>query len=1054
YIGDNAFRRSIGDKTKLPNQSKHEVELYNDGANIENLGNNAFYGAYLKKFHVSGNISDCSTGYRYPDLTVENVPEIWLPTKAEHTTHEPTVVAEAIHNKLADGVFTYATVDELTLGDGLIWIGASAFSNAKIGGGRIVVPASVKWLGATVFSNAKSTEDEKCVIEFADPTSIERLGASAFVNVNVVKLVIPANIMDCTYSYKSEKNLFTNSNINVYRFTNHTSMLCDSVFSGATVYDLTLNNHTFGKNIFQNAHVKTLTVNGDVLSTTGDLCNTSTQIYELKIGEDVGALVDGLFRNARIYSVLLNSGDIEGAPFEGAQIKELNLTENALVVGGTLLNNLLVGTVILPEGIESISAGLFTYSNIGTLVIPASVTKIDDFAFRATKVSNFRLAENSQLKEIGAFAFGGAAIDSYILPEGLEVIGNGAFAQVTTSVTSITLPSTLKHVGVKAFGGNARLNTVYVPEGMSADAVFDSPFDAGTSQNPLFIVAENAETYFRLKEGNEYFVGESNFTYVVTVKFEDEMGNEFAELEEQQVLFGIGYSTSLVYGQWVNNSRFAFPDEFYNYVWRCGDEIVSNVGNLDAIIRNGTTDTVILVGLHRVGGKYAFVARTNLVYNGTDYTDNINALLDNRFSLIGEDMDVQIVKYNQQESENITIKNAGTYTIRVAYDDEEEPVVFDIVIKKITTAWSEIPYVISWDYNAFDKTVNNINAVPNYLAADLPNADVTYTVTTQDGSELVAAFTTDENGMVVEQSAIDALNSLPVLADNGNYTLRVTIPETVNYTGLNDSLLFRVGVLNNTWTTSLKVMSWVEGRFEKEVKNENGETVYPIQAEALKGDVYIEVLANYTDANGKEIILLDKTLCGSDELTKFLSDISVGTYIIRASVDETTNYTGLVETFIFRVFDTPGLPWWVTMVVALGALLVAALIIFILWKKGVFQILTERIVVAIRTKASVDATIASVRAAKKMEEGKKSVADAKRRERIEQQRKKRAEERALPPEERAAMLEEKAKAHAERAEKSLARSEAIKAQAAKLRGEDVPTEQPTAEAAATEAPVT
>lgn len=1034
YIGEHAFSRSLVSTSskKLANASAHEVVLLNNGANVENLGPNAFYGAHIiGAFHVSGDISDCSTAARFADLSKATIDAII------ETGDDITVVRGAINNKLADYAFNGAVVDELTFGEGLVWIGGYAFQNAKIGNGRIVVPSTVKWIGGSAFSNAKTTDDEKVVIEFVNPASIERIGTGAFNSVNVVKLVLPENIMDCTYATVSVLNPTTNKNENVYRFSNHSSILSDTIFNSATVYDLTISNHTFGKSIFNGAHIKTLTINGNVESITGALFNTSTQIYELKIGENVSVLIDGLFKDVKIYTVSIDDGDVEGAPFEGAQIKELYLTENALVVGGTLLNNLLVGTVYLPEGIKSISAGLFTYSNIKTLVIPASVEKIEDFAFRATKVSDFRLAEGSKLKEIGAFAFGGAAIDSYILPEGLEVIGDGAFAQVNTDVTSITLPSTLTYVGVKAFGGNSHLNSVNIPAELSTDVVFDSSFDAGTAQNPLFIIAENAETYFNLKENNPYLVSEANFTYVVTVKFVDEMGNAYAELDEQKVLYGIGYSTSLVYGQWVNNTRFALPDEFYNYVWRCGDDIVSNVGNLDIIIRNGNSDEIILVGLHRVGGKHAFVARTDVVYNGTEYSsDNINALLDNRFSLIDESMEVKVIKYNQQPVENVTIKNAGTYTVSVTYAEDEDPVLFDIVIERVVTAWETVPYLISWDYSAFDKAINNINAVPNYIAADLPDAQITYTVFEEGSSESLTSFTTDENGAVVESAAAEVLNNLPVLADNANYLLNVSIPETTNYTALNDSVVFRVGVLNNTWTTSLKVMSWVKGKFDKEIENEDGDLVYPIQAAANKGDVYIEVISNETDDEGNEVVLLDRTLCGSDDLTSFLSRMDVGTYIIRATVDSTSNYTGLVETFIFRVFKAPGLPWWAVLLIVIGSLGIAALILWILHEKGVLQMLTGRFVIAMRTRMTVDATIAAVRANKRAEESRRSIARAEAQERIEAMRKAREEERSKPPEERAAALEERAAAEAAKAEKSQKRAERLQKQAQKLKGDD------------------
>lgn len=133
--------------------------------------------------------------------------------------------------------------------------------------------------------------------------------------------------------------------------------------------------------------------------------------------------------------------------------------------------------------------------------------------------------------------------------------------------------------------------------------------------------------------------------------------------------------------------------------------------------------------------------------------------------------------------------------------------------------------------------------------------------------------------------------------------------------------------------------------------------------------------------------------------------------------------------------SAPGLVWWGVIVVVIGCLLVVAVVIFILWKRGVIQFLTGKAALAMRTRASIDATIASVRAAKRMEEGRKTVEEAKRRERIEALRKKAQEMRDLSPEERAGRLEARAQEEAEKAEQSRIRSERMQARADRMRAD-------------------
>lgn len=179
------------------------------------------------------------------------------------------------------------------------------------------------------------------------------------------------------------------------------------------------------------------------------------------------------------------------------------------------------------------------------------------------------------------------------------------------------------------------------------------------------------------------------------------------------------------------------------------------------------------------------------------------------------------------------------------------------------------------------------------------------------------------------------------------------------------SVPFVINPAPNNWVESPDVVRWVEGNFDE---NEN----------KFIGAVNFGTIS-YVITDTEENVIYDLSQ-GIDER----ASMKAGTYILRASVDPSDNYNGLSEAFVIRILEKEGMPWWGTLSITLGALIIAAIIILILWKKGVFQILTGKIVLAIRTRASVDATIAAVRAAKMMEEGRRSVEEAKRREAEEQ----------------------------------------------------------------------
>ena len=276
------------------------------------------------------------------------------------------------------------------------------------------------------------------------------------------------------------------------------------------------------------------------------------------------------------------------------------------------------------------------------------------------------------------------------------------------------------------------------------------------------------------------------------------------------------------------------------------------------------------------------------------------------------------------------------------------------------------------------------------------------------------------------------LKSLPA----AQYYLVCRVDVTTNYTALEPQPIpFSVLAATNSWNITPSVNMWTEGKYKAEDKH--------LQADAAFGEAHIKVVS----ASDPTKIFFD-----SDKGIDNLAKAKAGQYTLIAWVEGSSDYSALVDyTFNFQIFKKAGLPWWGALLVAVGAIGVAALVLLILYKKGVFQLLTEKVVVAIRTRANVEATIASVRAAKMMEEGRQSVADAKRRERIEKMRQKAAEKRAMSPEERAAELEQKAQAEAARAAKLRERSEATLARVEKMRSE-LP-ETPAKEEKAPETPV-
>lgn len=371
------------------------------------------------------------------------------------------------------------------------------------------------------------------------------------------------------------------------------------------------------------------------------------------------------------------------------------------------------------------------------------------------------------------------------------------------------------------------------------------------------------------------------------------------------------------------------------------------------------------------------LADTKVYYSGAiDNIPQLEVTFDGKTLKSGVDYRVTSENVNVGVA-NFDIFGLGNFSGKVTIANAYE-------IKKAINGWSKLPAISIWAYGDYKPDLNLITAKPYLLDSA---SDLLFKITTDaEGKKVVdglAEFSLNENGSIAADKA-DVLASLTV----GKYYLFVWVKDSANYQGLEESSvsfdIFR-GV--NAWTDTKGITSWTEGLYNPE---ENAVVI------AAK---FGEVKAVIKDKDGN--IVYDSV----DKIDN-LANLQRGVYTLTAVVEGTANYSGLVEYAIsFEVFAPAGLPVWVTPTAVGAALLLVAIVLLILWKVGVFQLLTEKVVVAIRTKASIDATIAAVRAAKRMEEGRKSIAEADRRE-AEERRRAQEKPKAETPKEEEPKVEE------------------------------------------------
>lgn len=565
-----------------------------------------------------------------------------------------------------------------------------------------------------------------------------------------------------------------------------------------------------------------------------------------------------------------------------------------------------------------------------------------------------------------------------------------------------------------------------------------------TFANPLGLIgdayrAEHGDrviySYYLLTDDGEQFVD------AFALKYSDNTANAAREFYKVTLVDG-----EYVLGEAINDENYLYT---FNYQLRAGNyKMVVTIPELEPTAEEHTHwwegQTANDHGVMYYELSYEFTFTVNVyeavLVGGMDPNMTVECLTSTvEYNGLGNNIPETVVKlFNLTLIEDVDyiISTSGVYagpadiiieginSVKGTVKIENK---FEIV--KGRNGWTQVPTIMQWTFKGYDKTVNLINATPTLLdSMDGLWFSVAYDGAGENLIEGLQKFNIELG--VVDDDVAKILKSLPA----GQYFLIGHVDETDNYYALEAQVIpFTVFSATNGWEVSPTVNSWTEGQFDKD---ESYITVMP-----LFGDAHIHIEDEkgnvYYDAYGEEVTI------------NRLAEAKAGRYILTVWVDGTDDYSGLDGFFMFEVFEKPGLPWWAALLITVGALAIAAFIIFLLWKFGVFQIVTEKIVVAIRTRASVEATIASVRAAKRMEEGRKSVEDAKRRERLEKAREALEAKRNMSPEERAAALEAKAKEEAEKAEKLRARSEANRAKAEKMRSNEANGAQ--SEAAASDA---
>ena len=201
--------------------------------------------------------------------------------------------------------------------------------------------------------------------------------------------------------------------------------------------------------------------------------------------------------------------------------------------------------------VTEIKANAFEKANIGTVTLPASITKVGDYAFLNSTLRQLLIPDEGTVPSLGKGVFSGCSsfahfmlpADTKVIPdelykgtavseislEGIEKIGISSFENCT-AIETLVFPETVKAVGANAFSGctglkSVAVNTTFPPscaedafgDGASANATLNVPIgytEAYSSATGWSVFEKHEEFGLDVKAGNRFAV--NGVAYIVT----------------------------------------------------------------------------------------------------------------------------------------------------------------------------------------------------------------------------------------------------------------------------------------------------------------------------------------------------------------------------------------------------------------------------------------------------------------------------------------------------------------------------------------------------------
>ena len=423
---------------------------------------------------ISGNSTNC--GYMPPSGGVKWVAdyENYPSSSADCTSYMVGTIRQydidAVKYEVpeGEGLYTAHTLSSVTVGECVTSLSDYAFYRTDCG--IFTLPSGITSIGDYGFyQSAVSRINSENNGELILPEELVRIGARAFYDCHIIKVVIP----DKTES------------IGAWAFHNCDYLLDVEIGSGIT---------TISDNAFENSeNLRSIIIKAETPPALGRWAFDNTGNCPIYVPQNAVSAYQSAWSQyaSRIQPIPEPSSMKWSATYSGGSVITAACDSTSAITYGEINNLPRLATVQIGSCVTSIGNGAFyntnmlstiTFGNnvvtigwgafsgctsLQSLVLPNSLTTIDHWAFSTCR-SLTSVTFGNSVTSIGNYAFENcSSLLNVTIPTGVTTIGTSMF-NGCTSLTSVTIPNSVTEIGGAAFENCTSLQSITIPDSVTS----------------------------------------------------------------------------------------------------------------------------------------------------------------------------------------------------------------------------------------------------------------------------------------------------------------------------------------------------------------------------------------------------------------------------------------------------------------------------------------------------------------------------------------------------------------------------------------------------------